>query len=268
MTVANAYPPAGPFWATPGRPGPDSFPYPRALARSGPTPMVAPRPLHPNLPAVVPGMHSDARPGAILPARPRSTAGPDLEPVLLIGGRASATPTRSRARGQPEPGLSPTALAAGRRQAWTLATRIAFRHGFPRLVRRCPIGYGFLVIDLPAPAPATLPPPDPGAIRIALWWQLASSSGLFTAPRETVTPLLPDSSPLGRLLRDPDRPFAALRAALTPPEPEIALALLGQQAEAEDWRDVLRLLAVCRRLQYGARSGGVELWRRDARQRG
>ncbi len=209
-------------------------------------------------------MNSDARPGAIPPARPRSTAGPDLEPVLLIGGRASATPIRSRARGQPEPGFSPTALAAGRRQAWTLATRIAIRHGFPRLVRRCPVGYGFLVIDLPAPSAR----PDPGALRIALWWQLASSSGLFTAPRETVTPLLPDASPLARLLRDPDRPFAALRAALTPPEPETTLALLGHQAEAEDWRDVLRLLAVCRRLQYGARSGGVDLWRRDARQRG
>lgn len=264
MTVSNAHPPAGPFGATPGRPGSDSFPYPRALVPSGPTPNVAPRPLHPNLPAVVPGMNADARPGAIPPARPRSTAGPDLEPVLLIGGRASATPTRSRARGQPEPGLSPTALAAGRRQAWTLATRIAFRHGFPRLVHRCPVGYGFLVIDLPAPAAR----PDPGALRIALWWQLASSSGLFTAPWETVTPLLPDASPLARLLRDPDRPFAALRAALAPPEPEIALALLGQQAEAEDWRDVLRLLAVCQRLQYGARSGGGDLWRRDARQRG
>ena len=264
MTVSNAYPPAGPFGATPGRPGPDSFPYPRALARSGPTPRVAP--LHPNLPAVVPGMNSDARPGAILPARTRSTAGPDLEPVLLIGGQASATPIRSRARCAPESGLSATALAAGRRQAWTLATRIAFRHGFPRLVRRCPVGYGFLVIDLPAPA--ALPAPDPGALRIALWWQLASSSGLFTAPRETVIPLLPDASALSHWLHDPDRPFAALRAALAPPEPEIALALLGQQAEAEDWRDVLRLLAVCRRLQHGARSGGTDLWRRDARQRG
>ena len=211
-------------------------------------------------------MNADARSGAIPPARTRSTAGPDLEPVLLIGGRASATPTRSRARGQPEPGLSPTALAAGRRQAWTLATRIAFRHGFPRLVRRCPIGYGFLVIDLPAPA--ALPPPDPGAIRIALWWQLASSAGLFTAPRETVAPLLPNSSTLGHWLHDPDQPFAALRAALAPPEPEITLALLGHHAAAEDWRDVLRLLAVCRRLQYGARSGRVDLWRRDARQRG
>ena len=265
MTVSNAYPPAGPFGATPGRPGSDSFPNPRTLARSGPTPNVAPRPLHPNLPAVVPGMNADARPGAIPPARPRSPAGPDLEPVLLIGGRASATPTRSRARGQPEPGLSPTALAAGRRQAWTLATRIAFRHGFPRLVRRCPVGYGFLLIDLPAPA---APPPDPGALRIALWWQLASSSGLFTTPRETMIPLLPDASALSHWLRDPDRPFAALRAALAPPEPEIALALLGHHAEAEDWRDVLRLLAVCRRLQYGARSGGGDLWRRDARQRG
>ncbi|HOW61167.1 MAG TPA: hypothetical protein PLJ20_01195 [Candidatus Contendobacter sp.] len=185
--------------------------------------------------------------------------------MLLIGGRASATPIRSRARGQPEPGLSPTALAAGRRQAWTLATRIAFRHGFPRLVRRCPVGYGFLLIDLPAPA---APPPDPGALRIALWWQLASSSGLFTTPRETMIPLLPDASALSHWLRDPDRPFAALRAALAPPEPEIALALLGHHAEAEDWRDVLRLLAVCRRLQYGARSGGGDLWRRDARQRG
>jgi|GEM_PF-3746452 len=210
-------------------------------------------------------MNADARPGAIPPARPRSPAGPDLEPVLLIGGRASATPIRSRARGQPEPGLSPTALAAGRRQAWTLATRIAFRHGFPRLVRRCPVGYGFLLIDLPAPA---APPPDPGALRIALWWQLASSSGLFTTPRETMIPLLPDASALSHWLRDPDRPFAALRAALAPPEPEIALALLGHHAEAEDWRDVLRLLAVCRRLQYGARSGGGDLWRRDARQRG
>ena len=204
-------------------------------------------------------MNSDARPGAIPPARTRSTAGLDLAPVLLIGGRASSIPTRSSARFTPESSLSTTMLAAGRRQAWTLAAQIAFRHGFPRLVRRCSIGYGFLVVDLPAP--------DPGAIRVALWWQLASSSGLFTAPREIVTPLLPDASPLGRLLRDPDRPFAALRAALAPPEPEIALALLGHHAEAEDWRDVLRLLAVCRRLQHGARSGGVDLWRRDARQR-
>ena len=266
MTVSNPYPPAGPFGVTPGRLGPDSFPYPCALAPSGPTPRVAPRPLRPNPPAVVLGMNSDARPGAPQSAHMRSTAGLDREPVLLIGGQASATPIRSSARGQTEPGLSFTALAAGRRQAWTLATRIAFRHGFPRLVRRCPIGYGFLVIDLPAPAPVGLPPPD--AIRIALWWQLASSSGLFTAPRETLAPLLPDASALSHWLHDPDRPFAALRAALALPEPEIALALLGHQAEAEDWRDVLRLLAVCRRLQYGARSGGVDLWRRDARQRG
>ncbi|MDG4595531.1 MAG: hypothetical protein P9F75_07525 [Candidatus Contendobacter sp.] len=265
MTVSNAHPPAGRPWAAPRHLGPEPVPYPRVLARLGPTPNVEPHPLYPNPPSVVLGMNSDARSGAIPPTRTRSTAGPDLEPVLLIGERASATPTRSRTRCTPEYGLSTTMLAAGRRQAWTLATRIAFRHGFPRLVRRCPIGYGFLVIDLPSPA--ALPAPDPGAIRIALWWQLASSSGLFTAPRETVIPLLPDSSPLGRLLRDPDRPFAALRAALAPPEPETALALLGQHAEAEDWRDVLRLLAVCRRLQHGTRSGGIDLWRRDARQR-
>jgi len=210
-------------------------------------------------PSVVPGTASDAMPVAPWPAHPRPVSGPGLEPVLLIGGRAISTPTRSSARGTPEPGLSATALTAGRRQAWTLATRISFRHGFPRLVRRCPIGYGFLVIDLP-------PPADPRAIRTALWWQLASSSGLFTAPRETVVPLLPDPSPLGRMLRDHDRPFAALRAALAPPEPETALALLGGHASPEDWRDVLRLLAVCRRLQHGAQAGGFDLWRHNERQ--
>ena len=68
------------------------------------------------------------------------------------------------------------------------------------------------------------------------------------------------------MLREPDRPFAALRAALAPPEPETALALLGGHASAEDWRDVLRLLAVCRRLQHGARAGRFDLWRRDERQ--
>ena len=219
-----------------------------------------------NAPSVVPGMNLDALPVATWPARERSVSGPGIEPVLLIGGRAVSTPTRSIARGKPEPSLSPTTLTAGRRQAWALANRIAFRQGFPRLIRRCRIGYGFLVIDLPSPAPAGRPPADPCAIRIALWWQLASSSGLFTAPWEAVAPLLPDPSPLGRMLREHDRPFAALRAALAPPEPETALALLGGHASAEDWRDVLRLLAVCRRLQHGARAGRFDLWRRDERQ--
>ncbi|MFZ1640069.1 MAG: hypothetical protein WAV07_01250 [Candidatus Contendobacter sp.] len=228
--------------------------------------MMPVRRLHPNHPSVVPGTDSGAKTVATRPAHQRSASCHGIEPVLLIGGRTVSTPIRSTDRGKPEQSLSPTTLTAGRRQAWTLANRIAFRHGFPRLIRRCRIGYGFLVIDLPSPAPAGLLPANPCVIRIALWWQLASSSGLFTAPLETVAPLLPDLSPLGRMLREHDRPFAALRAALAPPEPETTLALLGGHAGAEDWRDVLRLLAVCRRLQHGAQAGRLDLWRRDERQ--
>jgi hypothetical protein len=219
---------------------------------------------HPNHTPVDPQPDPGATTATARPGHEQAASDHGIEPVLLIGGRAVSTPTRSTDREARERGLSPAAFTAWRRQAWSLANRIAFRQGFPRLVRRCRIGHGFLVIDLPPPP--RVPPSDPCVIRIALWWQLASGSGIFTTPREAVAPLLPDPSPLGRMLRDHERPFAALRAALAPPEPETALALLGGHASPEDWRDVLRLLAVCRRLQHGAQAGGFDLWRHNERQ--
>lgn len=73
MTVSNAYPQPAAFGATPGRPS-ATFDFPAEPWRSGPTRGIASASAS-NLPAVVPGMHADARPGAIPPARPRSPAG-------------------------------------------------------------------------------------------------------------------------------------------------------------------------------------------------
>ena len=158
-----------------------------------------------------------------------------------------------------EPPL-PTDLKSLRARAWTLAARLAQRHGIGELVAPLPSrGLGFVLRDVPDPALAEQLDDDTLSRLSLLWWHLAACAEMTVAPVDAVLATLAGDSVLRRALETADA--GLLFARVWTLDPGQAGFRLWRLLDARDWQDLLDLLATYRALHRVAESSHTDLWR-------
>lgn len=168
--------------------------------------------------------------------------------------------TRPRCR-LSDPSLGrPTDLKSLRARAWTLAARIAQRHGLADLVVPLPgQGLGFLLTDVPDAALLERLEEDDLAQVSTVWWWLAACAEVTVAPVEQVSALLPWESVLRRALEDHDADL--LFRSLWTLDPGHTGYRLWRRLDARGWDDLLALMETYRAIHAQAAEAGVPLWR-------
>lgn len=162
--------------------------------------------------------------------------------------------------GQSEAAPEPvTELGALRREAWTLAQRLAERYGLGALViETLDLGIGFTVVDVPDESLTSgLDPETLGRVSL-LWWHLVAAAELMVVGPEAVLQALAPSSTLGRILKTGDAD--ALFERVWTPDPGQSGDLLWRALPEPDWRDLLELMRTYRRLHEVATTRGDALW--------
>ncbi len=158
-----------------------------------------------------------------------------------------------------EPTL-PTDLKSLRARAWTLAARLAQRHGIGELVEPLPSqGLGFVLRDVPDPALAEQLDDETLGRLSGLWWHLAACAEMTVAPPEAVLATLSADSVLRRALETGDA--GLLFASVWTLDPGHAGYRLWRLLDARDWQDLLDLMATYRALHRLAESTHTTLWR-------
>lgn len=202
--------------------------------------------------SVAPGVDFEVMEGSAQPVTdpPKPLPSPSMDAPSTtdpVGNRLrlSATPERTDRRGL-------------RERNHRIATALAGRHGLADAIRDWPaMGQGFL-IDLPAMPLIGSDPSD--MTRRGLWWLLFSATE-FYADRERATHLLDRNlTPPDFLARDGER--------LVGKAPDFGMLLtqllLSPRLAEDDFRDILELLAGCRRLRSQCPDeDGRALWNPD-----
>jgi ParB family protein of integrating conjugative element (PFGI_1 class) len=153
----------------------------------------------------------------------------------------------------------PKDLKSLRARAWTLAARLAQRHGMGELVAPLPSrGLGFVLRDVPDPALADQLDDDTLSRLSLLWWHLAACAELTVAPVDAVLANLATDSVLRRALETEDA--GLLFASVWTLDPGHAGFRLWRLLDARDWQDLLDLMATYRALHQVADATQTPLW--------
>jgi hypothetical protein len=153
----------------------------------------------------------------------------------------------------------PTDLKSLRARAWTLAARLAQRHGIGELVEPFPSqGLGFVLRDVPDPALAEQLDEETLGRLSLLWWHLAACAEMTVAPPELVLATLNTDSVLGRALETGDA--GLLFASVWTLDPGQAGHRLWRLLDERDWQDLLGLMTTYRALHRVADASHTALW--------
>ena len=150
-------------------------------------------------------------------------------------------------------------LKSLRGRAWTLAARLAQRHGLGELV--APVsakGLGFVLRDVPDPSLADQLDDDSLSQLSMLWWQLAACAEMTFAPLAALLPLLPADSILRRALETEDAEL--LFNSIWTLDPGHTGYRLWRPLDDRDWRDLLGLMDTYRRIRRLAAETGASIW--------
>jgi hypothetical protein len=150
-------------------------------------------------------------------------------------------------------------LKSLRGRAWTLAARLAQRHGLGALVE--PVsgtGLGFVLRDVPDPTLADQLDDDSLSQLSMLWWQLAACAEMTFAPLAALLPLLPTDSILRRALETEDAEL--LFNSIWTLDPGHTGYRLWRPLDDRDWRDLLSLMDTYRRIRRLAAETGASVW--------
>ncbi len=150
-------------------------------------------------------------------------------------------------------------LKSLRGRAWTLAARLAQRHGFGELVE--PLsgkGLGYVLRDVPDPGLAEQLDEESLSQLSMLWWQLAACAEMTFAPLEAILPLLPTDSILRRSLETEDAEL--LFSSIWTLDPGHTGYRLWRLLDDRDWQDLLHLMDTYRRLRRSAADTGTAIW--------
>jgi hypothetical protein len=186
------------------------------------------------------------------------TKGPayDAPPAMDTSPDRAEAPIESSDSGEES---LPTNLKFLRARAWTLAARLAQRHGIGELVAPLPSrGLGFVLRDVPDPALAEQLDDDTLSRLSLLWWHLAACAELTVAPVDAVLANLATDSVLRRALETEDA--GLLFASVWTLDPGHAGFRLWRLLDARDWQDLLDLMATYRALHQVADATRTPLW--------
>ena len=154
---------------------------------------------------------------------------------------------------------TPRDLKSLRGRAWTLAARLAQRHGIGELV--VPLsgqGLGFVLRDVPDPALTDQLDDDTLNQVSMLWWQLAACAEMTCAPLDAIVATLPSESVLRKALEDQDAEL--LFNSVWTLDPGHTGYRLWRALNDADWRDLIHLMDTYRRIRHLAADTGTALW--------
>jgi hypothetical protein len=152
-------------------------------------------------------------------------------------------------------------LKSLRARAWTLAQRIAQRHGLENLIQ--PLvgkGLGFVVRDVPDAALLEQLAEDELAQVSTVWWQLAACAEITVAPLGCILPLVEEGSVLRRALEDQDA--GLLFDSVWTLDPGNTGYRLWRRLDDRAWQDLCGLMDTYRALHNVAEATGSSLWGR------
>ena len=150
-------------------------------------------------------------------------------------------------------------IGALRDQLCHRAEALAAAHGLSAVVKPLPDqGLGFLLIDVPPQELRDVLDPDALGLVSALWWQLAASSELTSAPVDCVLAHLDQDSTLYQALASHDAEL--LFGSVWTPDPGHLSSQLWQQLNPPDWQSLLQMMEAYRSLKRLAFDTGIELW--------
>jgi hypothetical protein len=136
---------------------------------------------------------------------------------------------------------------------------LAAAHGLSAVLKPLPDqGLGFLLIDVPPQELNEVLDPDTFGLVSALWWQLAASSELTSAPVDCVLAHLDPDSVLYQALASHDA--GLLFGSVWTPDPGHLSSQLWQQLNPPDWQSLLQMMESYRSLKRLAFDGGIKLW--------
>jgi hypothetical protein len=147
-----------------------------------------------------------------------------------------------------------------RARAWTLAARLAQRHGLGDLVQLVAgNGLGYVLRDVPEPALLEQLDEDDVARVSLLWWQLAACADMTVGPAEDLLPLLDSESVLRRATAQQDAEL--LFTSVWTPDPGQTGYRLWRRLDGQAWQDLLALMDTYRVLHASVARTGAPLWR-------
>jgi ParB family protein of integrating conjugative element (PFGI_1 class) len=153
----------------------------------------------------------------------------------------------------------PPDLKTLRARAWTLAQRIAQRHGLETLV--APLigkGLGYMICDVPDAALLEQLDQDELAQVSTAWWQLAACAEVTVAPLAEILPLVQEGSVLRRALEDQDA--GLLFDSVWTLDPGNTGYRLWRRLDDRAWQDLCGLMENYRDLHRVAETTGSPLW--------
>jgi ParB family protein of integrating conjugative element (PFGI_1 class) len=153
----------------------------------------------------------------------------------------------------------PRDLKSLRARAWTLAQRIAQRHGLETLI--APLigkGLGYMIRDVPDAALLKQLDQDELAQVSTAWWQLAACAEVTVAPLAEILPLVQEGSVLRRALEDQDA--GLLFDSVWTLDPGNTGYRLWRRLDDRAWQDLCGLMENYRDLHRVAETTGSPLW--------
>ena len=153
----------------------------------------------------------------------------------------------------------PRDLKSLRARAWTLAQRIAQRHGLETLI--APLigkGLGYMIRDVPDAALLEQLDQDELAQVSTAWWQLAACAEVTVAPLAEILPLVQEGSVLRRALEDQDA--GLLFDSVWTLDPGNTGYRLWRRLDDRAWQDLCGLMENYRDLHRVAETTGSPLW--------
>ena len=153
----------------------------------------------------------------------------------------------------------PRDLKSLRARAWTLAQRIAQRHGLETLI--APLigkGLGYMICDVPDATLLEQLDQDELAQVSTAWWQLAACAEVTVAPLAEILPLVQEGSVLRRALEDQDA--GLLFDSVWTLDPGNTGYRLWRRLDDRAWQDLCGLMENYRDLHRVAETTGSPLW--------
>jgi len=195
----------------------------------------------------------------------RSPAGPVSTPAEKKEGTQPTTgridPAEAQAPAADPTADMPTEIRALRRRSYQLAKQLAERNGMFNIVLYVPVGFGYLIADVPPLSREKPEPMEQFWYKTMLWWHLAACTEMEATPVEIVRKCLIEDSPMRQVIET--QSLHPLEGKIVTPPPSYISSSLWSQVNEEDWRTVLDMMHTYRAIRKLVEEKNLNLWRAE-----
>lgn len=145
-----------------------------------------------------------------------------------------------------------------REKAFLLASRLAEHNLLDDVLIPSPVGFGYLILDVPDPSiEQQIDRPRYEKI-CCLWWELTACCEVMLAPDPIITDFLPEGSTLTEAITGKD--FSTLVTRVLACNPGEVGFRLRSRLDDEDWDNLIRLMQTHRKIRSVSDQRKQELW--------